>query len=182
MGKKKAGPTRTTISLPSELKQRMDRVGEPVNWSAVAAAAFEEKLASITAKKQRKNRMDVIERLRASRRKSDVIEFQDGEQVGRRWAIDEAEAVELENLSAFIDRLRGYEEETVYEPTSSAYSGAETVFFAIAPDCDRDRSMASDFWERVLGEGHVENAHRPEFLRGFVHGSLALWNEVRDEL
>ena len=45
---------RTTISVPSELKARMDAVDESVNWSAVACQAFELKLAEITKRKGRR--------------------------------------------------------------------------------------------------------------------------------
>ncbi len=41
------GATRTNISLPRELKARMDQVKEPVNWSAVAGKAFEAKLLEL---------------------------------------------------------------------------------------------------------------------------------------
>jgi hypothetical protein len=40
---------RTNISLPVELKARMDRVDRPVNWSAQAAKAFGRFLADIDA-------------------------------------------------------------------------------------------------------------------------------------
>jgi hypothetical protein len=67
MGKKKPGIYRTTISISADLKRRIDKAGEDVNWSAIAARAFESKLADIAAKKEKKNMDDVIQRLRASR-------------------------------------------------------------------------------------------------------------------
>ena len=36
---------RTTISIPTELKRKMERVKEPTNWSAIAARAFAAKVA-----------------------------------------------------------------------------------------------------------------------------------------
>jgi hypothetical protein len=38
---------RTTITVPAELKARMNAVDEKVNWSAVASQAFEQKLDEI---------------------------------------------------------------------------------------------------------------------------------------
>lgn len=35
---------RTTISIPDDLKKRMDRVKGPINWSAIAAEAFAKKV------------------------------------------------------------------------------------------------------------------------------------------
>ncbi|MHC4179286.1 MAG: hypothetical protein ACYSWU_17370 [Planctomycetota bacterium] len=49
MGKKRQVRSVTSISVPPDLKRRMDKVKEPVNWSAVACQAFEQKLAEISA-------------------------------------------------------------------------------------------------------------------------------------
>lgn len=50
--KRKKKPTfyRRTISISADLQKRMDREGD-VNWSRVAAVAFEAKLAEIAATK-----------------------------------------------------------------------------------------------------------------------------------
>jgi hypothetical protein len=45
---------RTTITVPADLKRRMDAVTEEVNWSALAASAFEAKLTEIAKKKEAK--------------------------------------------------------------------------------------------------------------------------------
>src|SRR4051812_13093986 len=66
----KMGTTiRTNISVPQELKARMEAVAEPVNWSSVACEAFESKLAEITARRGARDMREAIERLRASRRR-----------------------------------------------------------------------------------------------------------------
>lgn len=41
------GTVRTMISLPAELKKRMDKLGGNVNWSAVARQAIEDTLAKV---------------------------------------------------------------------------------------------------------------------------------------
>ncbi len=41
------GTVRTMISLPSELKERMDSIKGDVNWSAVAREAIEQTLAKV---------------------------------------------------------------------------------------------------------------------------------------
>jgi hypothetical protein len=56
---------RTTITVPADLKARMEAVGEPVNWSAIACQAFEQGLAKIARgqseriRKMVRNRVDV---------------------------------------------------------------------------------------------------------------------------
>ena len=64
---KVTGSHRTTISVPLELKKRMDKVKEDVNWSALACRAFEQKLAEVASKKENKTMNDVITRLRHRR-------------------------------------------------------------------------------------------------------------------
>src|SRR5260370_8114024 len=61
---------RTTITIPSDLKARMDAIGEEVNWSAVASRAFEARLAEIISKRGAKKMEDVVTRLRASKNKA----------------------------------------------------------------------------------------------------------------
>jgi hypothetical protein len=51
---------RTTITIPQDLKERMDALEVEVNWSAVAARAFEEKLAEIGSNKERQVMSDFI--------------------------------------------------------------------------------------------------------------------------
>ena len=43
--------TRTSISLPAELKRRMEAMGDDANWSAVAVAAFEAKLREMGSRR-----------------------------------------------------------------------------------------------------------------------------------
>ena len=48
-GRGNRGPdyARTTITVPLKLKRRMKALGNEVNWSAVACAAFEAKVLSL---------------------------------------------------------------------------------------------------------------------------------------
>src|SRR5690242_4321225 len=100
-----ANTVRTTISVPNDLKARMDACGEPVNWSAVACRAFEEKLAEITRRRGAKSMKEVAMRLRASKRRSETEVYNEGSEAGKDWAMHRAEADELERLAT----LRGRE-------------------------------------------------------------------------
>lgn len=100
---KKPGYLRTTISVPRDLKRQMDAVKQPVNWSALACRAFEEKLADIATKKEEKTMFDIIQRLRAT--KPDLI-YQQGHADGRRWASERAECEDLLRLERLYERKR----------------------------------------------------------------------------
>jgi hypothetical protein len=52
---------RTTITVPADLKLRMDAVKEEINWSALAASAFEAKLAEIAKKMEKKKMINYFE-------------------------------------------------------------------------------------------------------------------------
>jgi hypothetical protein len=182
MGKKKSGTSRTTISVPVALKKRMDEATEPVNWSAIAAAAFQQKLSEIAERKDRKTMSDAIERLRGSKRKSDTAEYKEGEAAGRDWAMHTAEAAQLERLRVYLDTFLGHDEVLLFDPVASAYSGAEVIYFSIDPECGEDRDSADGFWTMALGETETEQTIQPESVRGFVQGALDVWNEVRTQL
>src|SRR5262249_28953989 len=106
---------RMTVYIPDDLKARMDKTREEVNWSQLACAAFERQLCDIASRKARKDMDDVIERLRASKQSSGYGgRFKVGFDVGQEWARETAEASELENL----ERLR----ESAAEPGKSEKS------------------------------------------------------------
>lgn len=102
MGKKPSF-FRTTISVPRDLKRQMDAVKEPVNWSAIACRAFEEKLTEIATKKEEKTMFDIIQRLRTT--KPDLI-YQQGQADGRRWASEQAQYEDLLSLEQLYDKKR----------------------------------------------------------------------------
>src|ERR1035441_5723797 len=100
---------RTTISISDDLKKRMDRIKEPVNWSAVAAQAFELKLGEIAHHRKEKTMEHVIERLRASKIQSGSNAEKQGREVGIGWAKEAAEFNELRRLSK-LDRDQFFNE------------------------------------------------------------------------
>src|SRR5688572_24842873 len=92
---------RTTISLPADLKARMDAVQARVNWSAVAADAFREKVLDHESRREVGAMSDVVERLRASREKGLAEEQQVGHAAGRASAEQCADWIELERLASY---------------------------------------------------------------------------------
>jgi hypothetical protein len=85
MAKKPTG-YRQTVYISMDLKQRMDKVAEEVNWSTIAANAFEQKLSEIAARKERKSMQDVIQRLRGLKVREDKQTYETGKRAGTRWA------------------------------------------------------------------------------------------------
>jgi hypothetical protein len=185
MGKKQ-GSTRTTISVPADLKARMDKVMEPVNWSALACRAFEDWLGQIAAKKETKSMSDVVERLRASMRSKESQAYKNGLKAGKHWAEQEAEVGELARLEQWKDSI---EREpslpdwetycTVVDPRQRQGVGA-TMAEIIAGET-LDWTGVRDWWETNLGDDSAK-VDDGTFVRGFVDGALDVWEAVKDEL
>src|SRR4051794_7369221 len=95
---------RTTISIPQDLKEQMDAVKDQVNWSAVAARAFQAKLFEIQARKAKSmSKEDVVKRLRALQEQEGEEEYAEGKQAGREWAERQAKPRELRRLADYIE-------------------------------------------------------------------------------
>jgi hypothetical protein len=154
MAKRKASTVRTTISVPRDLKRRLERCKESINWSALACQAFQAKLAEIATKKEEKNMGDVIERLRASKREADSEHLQAGYAVGQAWAERSALARELERLDSLRNEIliEGDWETCFIVNEHCAYGADEWLYFRMHPEFDGDRSMAKEFWEATLGD------------------------------
>jgi hypothetical protein len=168
---------RMTISIPQDLKNRMDTVSDPVNWSARAAKAFEEALAEIAAKKEVRKMEDVIQRLRVSKQRCQDEAYREGEECGRSWAEDTAEADQLERL----ERLKADSQDwdRIFEKDNSPAEGLATVF---DPDCGKGRWTYEDDWKNILGDDGTSRIDQPAFVRGFAEGALSVWNEVKNKL
>src|SRR5262249_34830315 len=95
MGRRSGRIIRTTISIPQDLMARMQEA-KGVNWSAVAARAFEEQLNEIARARKEKTMDDAILRLRAAKRCLDDEDYREGHKAGQAWACEHAEPKELE--------------------------------------------------------------------------------------
>jgi hypothetical protein len=181
MAKKGTSVVRTTISVPRDLKRRMEKVKEPVNWSAVACRAFEDKLGEIATKKEKKTMEDVIERLRASKRQSDSDDHQWGRECGESWVKDSADARDLERLEALFERSLPGDWQSFFDSRfeSTAHTTAERFYFEIVPGANGDSASAADFWETIAGEDSDLN---DEFVRGVAEGALDIWRKIKNQL
>jgi hypothetical protein len=156
----------------------MKGVKEPVNWSAVAAEAFELKLGEIARKQKEKAMETVVSRLRASKIEHANTVNKEGHEAGAAWARDTAEYDELGRLNKLNlnDWFRG-------EP-DAPFSNADHLAFAItgtdADECSRDEAheMVRDFWGNI----DDEVLEHEDFLRGFCEGALSVFEKVEGRL
>lgn len=181
MGKKQPNTICTTISVPRDLKRRMGKVKEAINWSALACQAFREKLAEIDLRKKETTIMSsVVERMRAAKRRSDSQDFQDGFDTGQDWANGQGEPAELERLESLWERLSsdqqyGWEWWFSQGDSESTFSELMDVLFPThQPDVEE---MFGRYFD-VIPEGEPSG----EYLRGFAEGALEVWVKVKSQL
>ncbi|WP_422032193.1 hypothetical protein [Roseovarius sp.] len=143
---------RMNISIPDELRARMDEV-EIVSWSGVAARAFELEVN----KRKRITDMDhaqIVDRLKASYAVTAEADFNTGHEDGVKWAAKEAEADQLMWLSETDDAVDlifdGKSDGTPFEVRHE-----HDIFF-------KDQSR--------------------QYARGFVAGAVEVWEKVEDEV
>lgn len=164
---------RMTIYVADELKARIDDQKENVNWSEVACRAFEIRLGELAAAKQEKTMSEVIERLRASKLKSEDKMTAAGRESGRWWATHRAEYDALKRI-AEIDS-RDFCSDT---PWNNAKNLAAAILYADENRDDYDR----DEVEQVIRDVFDEVSESDEYLVGFIEGATEVFDEVKDSL
>jgi hypothetical protein len=175
---------RTTITVPQALKTRMDAV-EGVNWSALAARAFEAKLREIEMRdKKALSKEEIVKRLQATQEEDARQDYEAGKQAGQEWAGRQATAKQLKRAAQWVS---SFDNATVdwWDIASPAWSApfgpTDRFVFAVWPDRKDDKGAPAEFWKRVLGAA-ADRVADSDFFHGFVEGALELWEQVEAEL
>ena len=194
MAKKRPGYTRTTISVPVDLKKRMDKVREDVNWSALACQAFQDKLAEIATQKERrimasgmteKERAEVAKRLAVTKDYTKRPRYKTGWTCGVAWAKKSANVDQLQRLANVTVDLS-------FGPGSLCVEG-NSPYERVASAIDHAGTMGVDhLWRHLIhslnlkvsltGKSGEQPWRDPFFLQGFVDGATAVWREVREQV
>lgn len=165
---------RMSIYIPDELKERMDRIVREPNrrgkWSAIAQRAFELELQS---KNIGDGSMDaVIERLRASKEKTEEETRPHWKALGRQWAQQQAEYDELERVGSI--------DPDIYDDGGDeAAHGLLTEIVAKVHDDDIGRHETQSFIEEQTGE-HKHPSYAQWCF--WLEGAQDVWEEVKDQI
>jgi hypothetical protein len=92
---------RTTISIPRDLKERMDDEGGGENWSGVAKHAFEKRLLELKSQEKGASMEAIAERLRAADALDDNLQYKRGREAGEAWVKEDATPRQLRRLARF---------------------------------------------------------------------------------
>jgi hypothetical protein len=171
---------RMTISVPRELKERMEAAKESVNWSAVAARAFEGKLLELQSQREAKNMNEVVARLKAADELERSEEYQAGRTAGEAWAKEAATPRQLRRLVALA--------EDQYGITGHLHIFADSMNRGIGHGLadvmnpGQEFNLDSEgFWIRVLGDDR-QRIEDEDFARGFVDAAREVWEAVKGKL
>src|SRR4051794_6760936 len=86
-----------------------------------------------------------VERLRASKRLSDLEAKRVGSVAGCDWAVNRAEAFELERLTALFE-ANGHDWDQFFFGNSPEWTVAERLYYQLHPESDGEREAAQWFW------------------------------------
>ncbi|MCP4286251.1 MAG: hypothetical protein GY792_17690 [Gammaproteobacteria bacterium] len=160
---------RMSIYVSDELKARMDRSG--INWSACAQRAFELELQATDTGDGTLEA--AVERLRASKQKSEQSTRPEWVQAGREWAMQEAEYGELARLSAFDT------ESLKHGDSEKAFSLLREIVSLIHND-EVGRHEIDGFVEELGGDARKHpSAYQ---LICWLEGAQEVWDEIGNEI
>lgn len=160
-----------SVSVNPELRERMNKAGDDVNWSAVACAAFEEKLAEIERLKGIRVNAETIEYMRQSKKRDFDDVYASGWKCAQRWIhgtkgkadSPRAEYRELINLS-----------ERCEEEDSKDWMNSYFEVWKVISQSQTSQPEYGRFWFGVCGV----DAPPELFVRGFVESAIAEFREI----
>jgi hypothetical protein len=161
---------RVSIYVSDALKERMDAESKPVNWSQVAAAAFDAKLIELGSRREIGSMTEVIERMRASKAELENAEVRAGQAAGVRWAKSHATWGQLRDL------VRRTSEDGFWDDARGERSLSLDVYDTI----DRSASArdAEEFWTTWADD---ENPS-VDWLGAFCDGASEVHDAIADKI
>jgi hypothetical protein len=174
---------RVTITVPAAVKKQMDEISESVNWSAVAAEAFQRKVNEIRTRRNKTvTKQMVIERLKSAG-KEDPKGFEAGREFGRTWAEEKALPRYLRKLAKGVeyafDRHAFAEGQDPADPFSEPWPLSARLAFTIAGG---QFNEWKEFWQKAIGSNGHHRMDGEDFARGFIAGATEVWEDVKDDL
>lgn len=163
---KAATVAKMTITLPTDLKLRIDAAAE-VNWSGIAATAYRMKLTELQANSEPNTLDEALARLRAGIRMESNEDFADGQEAGRAWAMKAAKPKHLRRLTAAVVDIDNMpEEERVASLVGIMEPNEEN-------EIDRDTLQ-------VQLDGYISatQAESSDYVGGFVRGATDVWEQL----
>lgn len=170
---------RTSITLPADLKARMDKVSRrhDRNWSSIAAKAFSIELDEIVRKGEARSRGRIAARLRASKRIKIDARYKTGRAAGEKWASDWAEIDQLMLLEKRIGPMTTKDWDALGDQTD--WSVSNLFLYKFDPDSFDDEAACVSFWADFKGALEGGPVQQLSFVQGFADAALKVWRDVK---
>jgi hypothetical protein len=144
---------RISIYIPDELKEQMDRLEGPVNWSAEAQRAFEHVVTSQNWIHMKDELDRAAARLLSSKISHDESQRELGEKAGRKWTLEQAYYQDLLTLESM-----------------KAWKSPQDLWDKLDP-LFKSNYFKDEFW----GTRNPSQA----YAEGFVRGALETFSELK---
>jgi hypothetical protein len=149
---------RINLSIPDELKERMDKFPD-INWSRAAQDSFETQINIHELKEKNMTTEAGLARLRASKKTNTEREEAEGIATGKAWAIDQADYDELRRVAALSE--------------SDTEENAISLATAIMGD-EQSWRDAAECMESLFGAKEPSD----DLIAGFIQGAAEVFDEV----
>jgi predicted DNA-binding protein len=154
---------RVNVSVPDEMKERMDALADRVNWSEAARSAFEREIAAATMPDD-PDFGQVVERLQKSKADSWQANLKQARERGREWAKKNASYNQLKTVVRVKlteqGDFAGQFDRLTFEEDSGDYGGYFTSTYAYY-----GHPMPPD-----------------DYVEAFVEGVKDVWIQVADKI
>jgi hypothetical protein len=166
---------RTTISIPDELYEKMEKWSSSINFSK----EFREHISRVIKNKEElqkkvkggKEMAEIIERLRREKMENIV----DYKKEGYEWGVEWAKKAHYLELRSVVDWESTDLEDLPYNENIEDLKSELKEYFTNY--IHEDDFLDSEDWHYGRDNEHIE-----KFIKGWKGGVEAFWNEVKDEV
>lgn len=178
----KKGFVRVTVTVSTELKKKMTKHNESVNWSAVACDAFESKVTEMERKtKMGENMSDLVSKMREMDAEDQGESYNSGYKAGQ-LCVNKAwlRPKQLRRLKTWYDSE--HFDLVLCESYSDRENAKYEVYYQLVPENRNEHKEADNFWEEMLGDDAEACAGDVDFMRGFCNGAVDAWDDISNQV
>ena len=166
---------RTTISIPDELYEKMEKWSSAINFSK----EFREHISRVIKNKEElqkkvkggKEMVEIIERLRMEKMEN----IGDYQQEGYEWGVEWAKEAHYLELRTVLDWESNDLNDLPHNENIDGYESELKEYFTNY--IHEDDFLDSEDWHYGRDNEHIE-----KFVNGWKEGVEAFWNEVKDKV
>lgn len=183
------GVIRVNISVPKDLKSRMEQIGDGVNWSAVATEAFRRKVLEMESKPTTDDTNALAARYDAAEEMEGQEQYQEGRRAGEQWVREGNAQTVLRAMRRLekVDENPAEDVEYMLGVYGNGMNQGTAVGLAGMMGCTDEGEGRQSHWHKVKAfwaeildnKDGAEQIEEYQFALGFVHGAMELWQKIQ---